>query len=842
MKNNPMLSLLFLGCFLQSAFSQENTAKFDSLREVVVTASRVSEQRLAAPVSITKLDARDAQASASPSVFDALETMKGVQVISPSLGFRVLNTRGFANTTNVRFAQLVDGVDNQSPHIGAPVANALMPGDLDLLSVEVVAGVATSLYGLNATNGLANFQTKNPFYSEGLSIRQQIAAYQFGSPHDVKPEVMSETSLRWAKVFSGKWAVKFNAGYARGQDWMADNRTDLLPNGNASAGLLGTDNPAYDEVNGYGNESSNRRTLSLGGKNYVVARTGYREREVADYRMQFLKGEAALHWRPSSYSEWSYTIRASNFDNVYQRSNRFRLKDYLLMQQVLQFKSPAVQARAYLTSEHTGKSYNLRSMAENIDRHYKPDAGWYADYTAAFNNAINSGATITDAHRTARLAADAGRPVPGTDAFHNLLDTLGDINNWDQGAALRVKAHLAHAEGTVNIGKWLHFQKTDWQVGADFRNYIILPDGNYFINPEETDQNLNFYKSGIFTQLARSVLNNKLRLSATLRADKCRYFDLVWNPRFTAVYSPGNDRHIRLSYQHGYRFPSIFEGYSNINSGGVKRIGGLRVMSEGIFENIWLKSSIDKFQAAVNSDVNMAGLSQAEAIDKNKGLLQRSDYTYLKPEFMRSFEAGFRGVFLKKRLFVDVDGYYNFYRNFMAQVEGSVPNTAQQPDIPTALFNRNTQFRYRLWTNSKTEVKNYGGSIEARYSIDEHWTASANFTYTTLRRTDRYDGLEDGFNTPEYAGNLALNARDLWRHWGFGLSGRWQSSFLWQSFLVNGTVPAYYNLDGFVSYTFAQPKLTIRVGGSNLLNHYYYSMLGGPDIGGFYYCTLTGLF
>lgn len=842
MKSKPIIPLLFLCSFLQPVLSQDNNLKLDSLREVVVTASRISEQRLAAPVSVTKLDARDAQASASPSVFDALETMKGVQVISPSLGFRVLNTRGFANTTNVRFAQLVDGVDNQSPHIGAPVASALMPGDLDLLSVEVVAGVATALYGLNATNGLANFQTKNPFYSEGLSIRQQVAAYQFGSPHEVKSEIMSETSLRCAKILSDKWAVKFNASYARGQDWMADNRTDLFPNGNAATGLNGVDNSAYDEVNGYGNESSNRRILGLGGKNYVVARTGYREREVVDYQMQFLKGEAALHWRPAANAEWSYTFRASNFDNVYQRSNRFRLKNYFLMQQVLQFKNPAIQVRSYLTSENTGNSYNLRSMAENIDRRYKPDVEWYANYTTAFNDAANNGATVADAHRTARLAADKGRPTPGTDAFNTLLDTLSNINNWDEGAALRVKSHLAHAEVMINLGKLFGFQKIDWQAGADFRNYIILPDGNYFINPEETDNNLNFYKSGIFMQVARSMLNNRLRLSATLRADKCRYFDLVWNPRFTAVYSLDNDRYIRVSYQNGYRFPSIFEGYSNINSGGVKRIGGLRVMSEGIFENIWLKSSIDKFQAAVNNDVNTLGLSQAEAIGKNKGLLQRSEYTYLKPEFMRSFEAGFRGIFLKKRLFVDVDGYYNFYQNFMAQVEGSVPNTDQQPDIPTALFNRNTQFRYRLWTNSKTEVKNYGYSVEARYSFSEHWIASANFSYAAFRRTDQYDGLEDGFNTPEYAGNLALNARNLWSHWGFGLSGRWQSRFLWQSFLVSGTVPAYYNLDGFVCYAFVQPKLTMRVGGTNLLNHYYYSMLGGPDLGGFYYCTLTCFF
>ena len=63
--------------------------------------------------------------------------MKGVQVITPSLAYKVINTRGFANTTNVRFTQLIDGVDNQAPHIGAPIANALGATDLDIDKIEI---------------------------------------------------------------------------------------------------------------------------------------------------------------------------------------------------------------------------------------------------------------------------------------------------------------------------------------------------------------------------------------------------------------------------------------------------------------------------------------------------------------------------------------------------------------------------------------------------------------------------------------------------------------------------------------------------------------------------------
>ena len=141
--------------------------------------------------------------------------------------------------------------------------------------------------------------------------------------------------------------------------FIADNKGDLNPTANATTNLMGIDNPAYDGVNGYGNESSNRKTLTLGGKNYVVARTGYLERDVTDYHLQNWKGDASLYFKPNDKTLLSYTYRAAFLNSVYQRSNRFQLKNYLLQQHVLQFKSPLVQARAYINTENTGGSYNI---------------------------------------------------------------------------------------------------------------------------------------------------------------------------------------------------------------------------------------------------------------------------------------------------------------------------------------------------------------------------------------------------------------------------------------------------------------------------------------------------
>ncbi|MDO7853606.1 TonB-dependent receptor [Hymenobacter sp. CA1UV-4] len=856
----------------QTTVPADTTRKNLNLEEVVVSASRVEESFLQSPVTVEKLNARALRLTPAPSFFDAIEHLKGVQVITPSLSFKVINARGFANTTNVRFAQLVDGIDNQAPHIGGPIGNILGPSDLDIERVEVVPGTASALYGLNAINGLANFSTRNPFRSEGLSVQQKTGLNHVGDA-STGAKAYSETSLRYAKVLvADKLAFKVNGTLLRGYDWVANDQTDLNAAGNAKVGLLGADNPARDPVNSYGNESSDRSNFTLlstpdpqSAKTYQVARTGYDERDLVDYNLKTIKADAALHYRLKPNAELSYTYRVARFDNVYQRSNRFRLQNYLLQQHALQLVTPVVQARAYFTQENTGRSYNLRSMGENLDRNFKPDDQWKRDFTAAWNGAITAGQTVAQAQAVARAAADAGRYQPGTALFGQKLGELQDINNWDVGAALRVRANLAHAEAQVNLAEALRRgghrlpANLDLLAGADHRTYIVVPDGNYFINPnpgqDPLTDNLTYSKTGGFVQAGGRFLGEKLRLTATLRADKNDYFDVKFNPRFTAVFSPTMRQNFRLSYQTGYRFPSLFEGFSNVNSGQVKRIGGLRVMSDGVFENSYLRSSIDLFTKAVTDAANAntsATLTAAQktqlAVEQNKNLLVRNPYTYLKPEYIRSLELGYKAALGPGgRLLADVDFYYNAYRDFIAQVEAYVPVTATSTPITnadlstvaTALNTRTGQARYRLWTNSQTQVYNYGGSLGLRYELAGGYLAGANTTYTRLDRTATSDGLEDGFNTPRWAYNLSLANENAYKRLGFGLNHRWQQGYYSQTFLVNGEVAAYHTLDAQLSYTVPAPNLRFKLGASNVLNQYYVSYLGGPSVGGLYYLTVT---
>ena len=847
------IKLLFLFILLYEVlsfdcFAQTDSLKIDSLHSydlpgIVVSASRRRENILQAPVSIEKIELKDIRQSAQSSFFDAIENVKGVQMITPSLGFKVINARGFTNTTNVRFVQMVDGMDIQAPHIGAPIANTLGPNDLDISSVEIIPGASSAIYGMNAINGTADFITKDPFHFQGLDIQQKTGVNHINdNNHD--PALYSETVMRWAKAYNNKVALKINAAYMQGEDWYADNLTDLNPNANISTGLTGDNNPGHDYVNIYGDESPNRKTLTLGGKQYVVSRTGYAEKDMTTYDIQNIKADATFIYRIKNKVDISYTFRIAHTNTTYQRTNRFRLDDYFTQQHGITVKTNSIQFKTYVNMENTGNSYNIRSMAENIDRYFKSDDQWFKDFSTRYNFDAANGTPMADTMKDARAFADSGRPAPYSPYTNHLIDTLRNINDWNYGAALRVRTYMFHAEVQHDLtqdlfrdlNKLYQFQL---MYGFDFREYIVIPDGNYFINPVKEGKNLLYSKAGGFIEATKYLLRKRLKLNMVLRVEKNQYFSAKTSPRLAVVYSPVDQHNFRIAFQEGYRFPSLFEAFTNINSGGVKRVGGLPVMSHGIFENSYLRKSIDDFQAAVNEDVNNNNLSLNDAIEKEKGLLKQNTYTYIQPEHVKSVEAGYRGNFWKGKFSVDVDFYYNVYHSLMAQVEANIPHTNNPDSIPYYLYDKSKQDRYRLWTNSKTVSYNYGGTLGLIWNMPKNFKLSGNITLAKLDRVEQNDGLEDGFNTPKWIYNISFGNAELFKSFGFNVNYRWQSNYLWQSSLATGNVPAYGTIDAQVQYTFHKNNLNIKLGATNLLNKYYYSFIGGPAIGGICYCTAT---
>ena len=452
---------------------------------VVVTASRTSEKVLKSPVSIEKLDIRSLKETPAASFYDAIGNVKGIQLTTSSITFKVPNTRGFNIPNNFRFMQLVDGIDMQAATLGVPLGNAIGPTELDIQSIEITPGAASALYGMNAINGMSNLITKNPFASQGLSVFQRTGVNHVDGI-DHSPSLLTETAIRFARAYKDKFAFKVNASYLKGTDWISNTQIDQNPNNKNSANPLypalnGANNAVYDGWNKYGDDAlQGSNTVSVTGLNIdgitnrtlSVARTGYWENDLVNPSVDNLKLDAALHYKITPNSTLAYSYRVGKMDGVFQRGNKIKLDNVVVQNHQLELKGASYTIKAYTSIENSGDSYNVKPLADNLDL-YSGGSGsaWAAKYkTALTTYATNNGGALTSsnlaaANAFARLQADASRVVPGTQRFNTVRDSIISINNWDikssaipnapltGGAALIQKSNLYHVEGQLDLTK-----------------------------------------------------------------------------------------------------------------------------------------------------------------------------------------------------------------------------------------------------------------------------------------------------------------------------------------------------------------------------------------------------
>lgn len=144
------------------------------LTEVSVVERRLSEKQKESALTVEAMDALAIKETPSVSFYEGLGNLKGVDLTSASIGFKVINTRGFNSTSPVRSLQLIDGVDNQAPGLNFSLGNFLGASELDVMNVDVIAGASTAFYGPNAFNGVIAMTTKNPFYFTGLDVSYKV--------------------------------------------------------------------------------------------------------------------------------------------------------------------------------------------------------------------------------------------------------------------------------------------------------------------------------------------------------------------------------------------------------------------------------------------------------------------------------------------------------------------------------------------------------------------------------------------------------------------------------------------------------------------------------------------
>lgn len=842
-------------------------------QEVVVSASRVEESILQSPVSIEKMDILAVRETASDTYYKAIANLKGVDVTTSSVNFQILNARGFNSTGNTRFVQLTDGMDTQAPALNFPIGNLNGPSELDVESLELIPGASSALYGPNAFNGILLVNSKSPFDYQGVSAFYKQGFNHFGGrPGEPQsPQPMYEGAIRYAHAFNNKVAFKVNASFMEATDWYGTDRTDL--NRNAQGAL--PFNPGENLVHVFGDEVSNNigllrnvgaiqaqaNSLGIGGyigsiPDQIVSRTGYDERNLVDYGAKNYKLNGALHYRITDRAELSYTLNYGSGTSVYTGAQRYSLNNFNITQHKLELRGDNFFLRAYTTRENSGDSYIADLTGVNINDTWKGNAQWFGEYTLNYMGALalqqvapgamGSIQQQTTAHKFARSQADIGRYEPSSAAFDAETRTVRGVE-IPAGSLFNDRSRMNMVEGQYDFKNEIDFM--DLQVGGSYRVYELRSNGTIFADLEGNE--ITIQELGAFAQGAKRVLQDKLKITGSIRYDKNENFKGQFSPRISGVYTEGNSN-FRLSYQTGFRMPTTQAQHIDLNVVSARLIGGLPFYREKyrIYDNAFTLGSVQRYTAAVGAGASPVS-PQATA------LLQVAEpLPDLRPEQVRSTEVGYKGLLSNNRLLIDIAYYYNDYSDFIAQTavrkapgpvfpgagvttdQGAI-NAINAPSLLTPITTPGQENTFQTYTNIIDEnVRAHGAAIGITYNLPKNYSISGNYNFNQLL-TDLDPNLLLGFNTPEHKTNIMFGNRKLTPNLGFNIAYRYQSGFFWESSFAIGDVPEFHNVDAQVSYKISNLNTIVKLGGSNILNNRYFMNFGGPTLGAIYYLSIT---
>ncbi|SFV34896.1 TonB-dependent receptor [Thermoflavifilum thermophilum] len=831
-------------------------------RETIISASRVPERIIESPVSIERLNNVQLKQAAAPDFYNAIGNLKGVNVVNSGLLFPTLTTRGFAASGNTSVNQFLDGMNTEAPGLNFSVGNVIGVNDLDLDNVELLPGAASALYGAGGTNGTILITSKDPFLYQGIS-----ALVKEGVMHVNDPEhgatLFQEYEARYAQAFQNKWAFKLNFDYIKGYDWIADDTSNYdAQNFTVKAGSRATD-PAYDGVNVYGDEITVNihdvaQQMAQAGvispqaasqvPNQNVTRTGYREKYLVDYNTYNLKLSGMLAYKITPKITASLTAYYGSGTTVYTGSDRYSLNHFHIGMYKAQIKGEHFNLFGYTTQEDAGKSYNATVLGELINEAWKPSTTWYPQFVGAYLQAKQQGAPDALAFQIARAYADQGMPAPTDVNFGQYKDQVNS-SPIPQGSRFIEHSSLWHYEGFYDFS-YLTQQVVDLQAGISYNRYHLNSKGTLF---DDQSKKLTIDQYGFFLQASRKLIHERLRLIASARYDKNQNFEGKLTPRFAAVITVAPNNTIRLSYQTGYKLPTNQNQYIDLNVGRARLIGGLPqfINKYNLINNPgFTVDNVNQYAAAYQA-AYIANLQQGQsqqqaqynaAVTAEK-VLQPYVFKTFKPETVYSYELGYRGI-IHQVLMIDAYVYAANYKDFFGSVFLIQAKNGPQQIIPQdpnkyygpQLASDQTRNVYQVTVNSEGRIKTFGWAIGVDYQLPHHYLLSGNLSYNKLNGAPA--GFFTQFNTPDYQANMGFSNPDVFHGWGFDIHWRYQNAFLYQGSFAVGQVPAFSTLDAAISYRLVRQKLLFKLGGTNILNHYYQNAFGNPKIGALYYVSV----
>jgi outer membrane receptor protein involved in Fe transport len=810
-----------------------------NLNDVTVVEQRITKKQQEAALTVESLDVVAIKEAPSGNFYENLGNLKGVDITSASLGFKVINTRGFNSTSPVRTLQLIDGVDNQAPGLNFSLGNFLGASDLDVKRVELVAGASSAFYGPGAFNGVINMETKDPWNFRGLDV-----SFKGGE------RALTETALRYAHVFENKdgeekFAMKFNIFYLQANDWEATNYQPVFGSPVEEGNLGG-----WDAINIYGDEdvsnNNNAFTSVSDIREYPglgeIFRTGYREEDLVDYDTRNGKFATSLHYRFNPELELTYGFNYGTGTTVYQGDNRFSLKNIQFFQNRLELaKKDKWFIRAYATNEDAGDTYDAVFTAFKMQEFAMSNEEWINAYSTFWASSIvpqikqlpgvqaiyNQGGpfdvdalnailaqyqdTLAYWHNLVRENVDdPANPFlapfiqPGTAEYDSLFNDIISKPFSEGGSRFYDRSALYHVQGEYRFEpSWADYLA----VGGNFRQYN--PDSRGTIFSDTADNRIVNREFGFYAGAEERYLDERLKVNATLRMDKNQNFDLLFSPAVSAVYNLNENNTFRVSFSSAVRNPTLQDQYLYYNVGRAILLGNLNG-----YDSLVTTGSFRNFLSSQNPES-----------------LDYFNVDPIRPERVRTLEVGMRSSWWKK-IYVDATAYHSWYTDFIGFQIGIDMTYNTITNSPS------TVQAYRIAANSSEGVTTMGAALGVNYYLNEYLTLNANYSWNRLEIQGEDDGIIPAFNTPEHKYNLGITGRDIEikgtkiKNLGFGVNYKWIEGFLFEgSPQFTGFIDSYGLVDAQINYRIEKWNTTLKVGGSNVLNNRVFQVYGGPIVG-----------
>lgn len=593
---------------------------------------------------------------------------------------------------------------------------------------------------------------------------------------------------------------------------------------------------------------------------YYQPAPGYSEQQLTDYPTKSLKLNASLHYRVNDQVEAILQTNWGKGSTVYTAADRYNIQNFTLGQYKAELRGDNFFVRGYTTRENSGDAHALGVLGSLMSQRYLQTAigagapsfvqNAYTQYAGAFltayqqamqggadhgtavgvaQNAANTYAGtgregwMADAMTPALAAAD-GMFLPGGTEFEA---TIADIKTRaiPAGANFLDRSNMYHAEGMFNFKQQIDPAIVELIAGANYRVYDLNSEGTLFAR-DDNDDEFNIREWGAYVQAGRNF-NDVFKLTASVRYDKNENFKGQFSPRISGVLTVADNHNFRASFQRGFRIPTTQNQYIDLLTPQARLVGGLPLFRERY---------------------NMVSNPVYALSDIQSGDITPYQFKAWEPEKVETYELGYKSV-IDNRLFLDLFYYYNRFLTFegitvLVQLKDPNGSVADLAD-PTR---RNV---YSMPVNAPQVLKNSGWGIGLDYVIGRGYTLTGNVTQNVLLNDDELQEEDPAFitffNSPKYRFNVGFSNRDINRTgWGFGLTFRHQTEFLWNGSIgtpaVNigrhSMIPAYSTFDAQVSKKIPAIKSIVKLGGTNIGNKLYTTSWGNPSVGGVYYVSL----